>query len=309
MAVSSTPVLYVATSTTVYAYNPTDSGSTAPSRTITLPSSGATNVAITAYLDGTLDVLQSTSANSPLGPCRVVVLSATANGSTVPVSKASCSDSSDYFTSPQGIATNSNGGIDILGAETSGTLYINHITQSNDGNGTLGTPGSLLELGPGTTPAYLATDPQHDYTLTAAGTVSKYSNTASGTGADATPAQRFHTNSGTGGPLAVSPVDKTLYLVEPNGGTGSTYLIAGFMPSTYQGNSGTPTPDYTLDLGSNVTGVQAIACDSSGNVYIALTNGSGSHVRVYASHLGAMSRVLNVSGTPVGVALYQPSGS
>jgi len=295
--------LYVSSTASVYAYNTTDSGTTSPSRTITTAGTGHTNVGIAAYTDGTLDILQAVTGT--YAPCRVVAVAANANGSAVtPIGKTRCSNDSTIV----GIATNlREGGVDIVGATSSNNYFLYRATQPSDGSGALGTVGNPDPLGNpgGLTVNFAGGDPGdpggHIYINTSDGTVYKFR--ANNT--DGNQVVQFSTPSGSAGAMTVSPIDQTLYVVEPGAGASNTFRIVGFLPATYHASSN-PAADYSLDLGSNVTAVPALQCDSSGNLYVALVNSSGSHVRVYSPHFSpsGILRALDLPATPVALAIH-----
>ena len=296
--VSSTPVLYVATAANVYAYNLTDTGTTAPQRTITRAGAGSTNVGITAYTDGTLDILQNTTSGLP---CRILVESATANGAAPALAKVACS--SDTVTGLS-IATNAaNGGIDVLYDDTTTSTYeLARFSQSTDGAGTVGSPTTLTIPEP---VIQVTTDGGHDFVDNTAGQVAKYAHTATGSTAENLD---ITLPSGTSGAMAVSPVDKTLYVVEPGAGASGEIRLAGYLPTTYASNGGAPAaPDYYYDF-PGATSVPAITVDDSGNVYAAIQNANNSVVKVYPPHLTSKNtQALTITGGPItGLAIFQP---
>lgn len=306
----STPVLYVSSKDRVNAFDPTASGSTPPNRTIFVHANQVDSIAgIAAAADGTLDVLQNYfPASDNLSHCRVVIMSATANGDAAALNpKIDCPGNGDPTTG-YGIAKNPVvGGFDVLFVDpNTGEEYVKRFTQSNDGAGTAAY-SSYLAL-PSTAYRHLATDRGgHDYVDDNAGNVRKY--TYSATGDPNAPTAQYFSVGNTSGAMAVSPVDLTLYVVLPGAANGGDRLAA-FLPSDYTGMHGLVLPSYAYDFqaGSSVT---ALATDQNGNLYVGITTPNGARVKTFSPHFAGGAPIRNLDALPgdgataiTGLALY-----
>lgn len=308
---SPSPALYVSSKDRINVFNPTDTASTPPSRTIFVHANQVDLIAgISTYTDGTLDVVQNYYPMSDnLEHCRVVIESATANGDAAALTKnMSCPGNADPSTG-YGIARNPvNGGFDVLFSDVvTGEEYVKHYTQPSDGSG-IGTYSSYFAL-PSTAFRYLATDRGgHDYVDDTVGNVRKYTHAV--TGETPATAQYFSVGSHSGA-MAVSNVDLTLYVVLPGAGPAGVDELAGYTLAQYTGHPGAfITPSYVVDFDAGTTAT-ALATDQNGYVYVGLTTSSGPRVKTFNAHLAGGTAIRNLDALPgdpatkiTGISLY-----
>lgn len=278
--------LYAAVTDRVYAYAlnaPT--GTTTAQRTI-IPHQNQTQVleGVATSADGTLDILEdffTGSGMSQVSHCRVVVESATADGSAAALGTYLCDPTN--AGQAEGIARNTVGGYDVLYTDTTLSKDIVH-RYSSDG----ATLSSTLTLD--FFPLYLATDRGgHDDLDTSGGRIVSYKATTTD------PTMRASDVSLAGspqlGPIAVSPgADRTVYVVQGALGNQNIYALA----------PGSATISRTIGPFTNRY-ISALAVDSQGNLYAGTNktdNSFVSSVQVYgpsANGVPAPDRILVVS--------------
>lgn len=265
--------LYVAQTSSVYAYPLGAAGTTSASRTISPhPQHPRIIQAIATNADGTLDVLANYFLNNQ-SQCGVNVEPADANGSpTGP--NFDCDPTHATLTQGDGVARNSVGGFDIL-YNTNNNFILKRY--ANDGSS--GTPANSITFS-NFAPLYLASPPGggHDYLASNQGEIRKYpeaATTSAGFNADCT----ISAANGDG-PIAVAP-DKTIYIVVKTQGSLTGEEIQAITGCT----TGTATVSRTIGPFSN-NYVSALAVDSQGELYVGMnslaqTNVPPSFVRVY----------------------------
>jgi len=261
--------LYAAVTDRAYAYAlnaPT--GTTTAQRTI-IPHPNQVQVlaGVATNADGTLDILEqffTGTGQSQVEHCRVVVESATANGSPAALGTYLC-DPNDK-SQAEGIARNTVGGFDVLFADNVSNKDV--VRRFNaDGAGVTNT--LVLDF----FPLYLATDRgAHDYLDTAQGRIVSYKTVTT----DPTVRSTDVTLAGNPqlGPIAVSPgADRTVYVVQ--GALGNQNILA-LAP-------GSSTISRTIGPFTNRY-ISALAVDSQGNLYAGTNkndNSFNSSVQVY----------------------------
>lgn len=289
-----TPVLYVASQDRVNAFAITARGTTPPDRTIFVHSNQTDrNASITAFIDGTLDVLQTYyPASGPSPKCRIVVESATANGTAAALNPNwDCSANAANSGVAYGIATNySLSGIDIVYDDNGSPNYTLERFSQGFGNGILGAPGDVLTL-PGAQPNLtVPIGGGPDWVNDGATTLRRYpaASTDTSCGGTCSPTALVTTATKGGTPttflgaMAAEFKTNTLYVIASTG-SGPMHLLGYSLPTIGACNGcGTVNAqwDKTFATGTNVT---AVAAGSDGTVYVGLTNASGAHVKVFTS--------------------------
>ena len=280
--------LYVANATSVYAVPLGSNGAQTAQRTIT-PHPGQTAQTITGIAvndDGTLDILQRyfNGPGQSQQHCRIVVESASADGS--PAANNYQCDAADQTQSEQ-IARNYFGGFDVLITDVTTNKDLVR-RWSADGTSVVNT------LALDAFPLYFATDKGgHDYLDTVGGEIFSYR------GSTTDPAQKvsdFSISAPNGlQQMAVAP-DKTIYVVE--GASGSEHIDA-FAP-------GSQTVTRTIGPFS-VQSVDALAVDSQGELYVALSNNG----TVNSANTPAVVRVYDAAASgkppPLRIITVQPN--
>ena len=284
--------LYIAESHVVDVVPLDANGVTTPTRTITPhPNQDQYITGLAVNTDATLDILEQFYAGgvetSSSGYCRVVVESATADGSPPAVGTNLC-DAQPAVTT-NGIAANALGGYDVVffGAPAPNTAVLRRF----GGDGTSVVNSLVLN----TQPTYLATDRGgHDYIDPFDGTNSRIE-MYKGTTTDYLATQWDVTFIGSGfSSIAVSPAaDRTVYVV--SGGRGGQYI-----------NALTPgASSFSRSIGPFAAAITALAIDSQEELYVALNPSGGpvaGIVRVYDG---------TASGTPTAlraIRLDRPVG-
>jgi len=270
-----TGTLYVSSSKAVYAYDLAANGPTAPQRTITPHSAQQVRlIALATAADGNLGVLEEYYPTSGGHFCRVTVEPSNAVGNSAAVSVIDCPG--DYSNSygwgltrnpllpiaSPGIAPGD--AFDVLVTKDAAptSAFVKRYDELGNALSTLTVPS------PGPHPALASDKGAHAYVDTSAGRVRKFQYT-SADGGSTTPNADFTLPTGVAGPMAVSPVDNALYIVTTN--NSNQNVIEGF---TYNGagNTYTPnTPSRTIGPFNN-NNVTALAFDSQGELYVALSS-------------------------------------
>jgi hypothetical protein len=280
--------LYAAVTDRAYAYAlNAPSGTLTAQRTIVPhPNQVQVLTGVATNADGTLDILENFftgTGMSQVAHCRVVVESATADGSPAALGTYLC-DPADK-SQAEGIARNTIGGFDVLFDDvTANEVVLRRF--SADG----GTVSSTLILD--FVPLYVATDRGgHDYLDTSGGRIVSYKATTT----DPTVRASDVTLAGNPslGPIAVSPnADRTVYVVQGSLGSENVYALAPGS-STISRTIGPFTARY----------VSALAVDSQGNLYVGTNYYSGagsanSSIQVYGP---------SANGTPAPARVLVPS--
>ena len=277
-AAPSTATIYVGTQTSVLAFPLAGSGTLEPSRTIVPhPNQGRQTIdGLATNADGTLAILQNfsvlTTPTTVVGHCRVVIESATADGSP-PASNVQCNPNGP--TAGYGIARNTAGGFDLAFEDGDPNNAPAHVLRRFGSDGA----GVVSSAPLGFVPSYLAVDRGgHDfldsYNYRGEIFLFKAANT-SGIADTTTNVDLNKTLSA----IAVSPgADRTIYVAQyPDCCHVQGESIVALAP-------GSATPTRTIGPFVNMV-ISAMAVDAAGELIVAMNayNGNtGAVVRVYA---------------------------
>jgi hypothetical protein len=281
--------LYVSSSKAVYAYDLAANGPTTPSRTLTPHSLQRVRLlALAAAADGNLGVLEEYYPDTGGHRCRITVESQNASGNAAALAVIDCpgdySDSYGYGLARNPVlplatpGTPAGDAFDLLVTKDStGAAYIKRYDEAGNALSTLTLPS------PGPTTALVTDKGGHPYVDDGAGNVKKYQYTSADGGSTA-PVASFTMPVASSGVMAVSPVDNALYLVTKN--NSNQNVIEGFSFNG-AGNSYTPSSPVRTIGPFNNNNVTAMAFDSQGELYVALSSvpgggaAFGNVVRVY----------------------------